>query len=87
MKYTQDKITLVCAFTFFFKNYPMCVPANSNDWFEIDFSSNSKGSFQKKNDETYGKFHILGGGRVSGGNFPYVITEDLKCIKSHFEHF
>ena len=43
-------------------------------------------AFKKKNDETYGKFHILGGG-VSGGHFPYVITEDLKCIESHFEHF
>ena len=41
---------------------------------------------KKKNDETYEKFQILGGG-VSGGHFPYVITEDLKCIKSHFEHF
>ena len=42
-------------------------------------------AFKKKHDETYGKFHILGG--VSGGHFPYVITEDLKCIESHFEHF
>ena len=24
---------------------------------------------------------------VRRGHFPYVITEDLKCIESHFEHF
>ena len=32
------------------------------------------------------KIPYLRGG-VSGGHFPYVIMEDLKCIESHFEHF
>ena len=43
-------------------------------------------AFKKNNDETYGKFHILGGGSA-GGHFPYVITKDFKCTESHFEHF
>ena len=42
-------------------------------------------AFKKKNDKTYGKFHMLGGG--PGGHFPYVITKDFKCTESHFEHF
>ena len=43
---------------------------------------------KKNNDETYGKFHILGGGGGSaGGHFPYVMTKDFKCTESHFEHF
>ena len=37
-------------------------------------------AFKKK------KIHILRGGSARG-HFPYVITEDLKCIESHFEHF
>ena len=36
----------------------------------------------KKNVETYGKFHMLG-----GGQFFYVITKDFYCILSHFRHF
>ena len=43
-------------------------------------------AFKKNNDETYGKFHILGGGSARG-HFPYVITKDFKCTESHFEHF
>ena len=43
-------------------------------------------AFKKNNDETYGKFHILGGGSAVG-HFPYVITKDFKCTESHFEHF
>ena len=43
-------------------------------------------AFKKNDDETYGKFHILGGGSA-GGHFPYVITKDFKCTESHFEHF
>ena len=42
---------------------------------------------KKKNDETYGKFHILEGGGSARGHFPYVITILLKCIKSHFKPF
>ena len=46
-----------------------------------------QGSFQKKkNDETYGKFHMLGGG-VQGGHFPYVIRKDFYCILSYFKPF
>ena len=44
-------------------------------------------AFKKNNDETYGKFHILGEGGSAGGHFPYVITKDFKCTESHFEHF
>ena len=40
---------------------------------------------KKKNEETYGKFHMLGGGL--GGHFPYVITKDFYCILSHFRPF
>ena len=43
-------------------------------------------AFKKNNNETYGKFHILGGGSA-GGHFPYVITKDFKCTESHFQHF
>ena len=43
-------------------------------------------AFKKNNDETYGKFHILGGGSA-GGHFPYVITKDFKYTESYFEHF
>ena len=57
-----------------------------NEFKETISGQGCKGSFQKKNDETYGKFHILGGG-VSEGHFPYVITKDFKCTESHFEHF
>ena len=44
-----------------------------------------KGSFQKKtkNDETYEKFYILGGG-LARDHFAYVITILLKCIKKPF---
>ena len=44
-------------------------------------------ALKKNNDETNGKFHILGGGVSAEGHFPYVITKDLKCTESHFEHF
>ena len=53
-------------------------------WF---FSCLVREAFKKNNDETNGKFHILGGGVSAGGHFPYVITKDLKCTESHFEHF
>ena len=45
----------------------------------------TKGSFQKKKLRNIWKIPYLR--VVSGGHFPYVITEDLKCIESHFEHF
>ena len=57
-------------------------------WKEQEFNTVEEvlGKLSKKNDETYGKFHILGGGSA-GGHFPYVITKDFKCTESHFEHF
>ena len=41
------------------------------------------GSFQKKNDETYGKFHMLGGG-VPGGSFSICYLERFLL---HFKLF
>ena len=52
----------------------------------IMISLSLRDALKKKNDKTYGKFHILGGGSA-GGHFPYVITKDFKCTESHFEHF
>ena len=48
-----------------------------------------KGSFQKKNYETYGKFHILGGGQ-QGVIFHMLSRKILnaqKAILSIFRHF
>ena len=46
----------------------------------------NKGSFQKKNDETYGKFHILGGGGggVSRGSFSICYNDTFKMHKKPF---
>ena len=45
----------------------------------------TKGSFQIKNDETYGKFHILGGGGgVSGGSFSICYNDTFKMHKKPF---
>ena len=42
----------------------------------------AKGSFKKKNDETYGKFHILGG--VSEGSFSICYNDTFKMHKKPF---
>ena len=43
-----------------------------------------KGSFQKKNDETYGKFHMLGGAGGLGGSFSICYHERFLL---HFKPF
>ena len=47
---------------------------------------NILGKLSKKKTTKHMENSICRGG-VQAGHFPYVITEDLKCIESHFEHF
>ena len=65
-----------------------CIIVNHID-FILDHFYDGKGSFQKKKKRRniWKIPYLRGRGGSAGGHFPYVITEDLKCIKSHFEHF
>ena len=47
----------------------------------LNYQNTFMALLENKNNETYGKFHMLG-----GGHFPYVITK-VYCILSHFRHF
>ena len=60
-------------------------PRQPHNWLLLKMSL-VREAFKKKKRRNIWKIPYLRGG-VSGGHFPYVITEDLKCIESHFEHF
>ena len=63
----------ICFVVIFFWKLPLHTWSENIIW---NISSHFREAFKKDNDETYGKFHILGGGSA-GGHFPYVITKDF----------